>query len=53
MSSPAGFSGIVGIIVAVIGVGIVMSLVLDMWSHWLPIAVGILVGLWAVQSINR
>jgi hypothetical protein len=53
MSSPAGFPGIAGIVGGVIGVGIIMSLVLNMWAHWIPIAIAIVVALCAVRSINK
>ena len=53
MSSPAGLSGIVGIVGGVIGVGIIMTLVLGTWSHWIPIGLAIIVLLWSVQSINK
>ena len=53
MSSPAGFSGIAGIVVGIIGVAIIMTFVLDSYVHWLPIIAGIVVGLMAVRSINQ
>jgi hypothetical protein len=53
MSSPAGFSGIIGIVGGVIGVGVIMTLVLNVWSHWIPIGLAIIVALWSVQSINK
>ena len=53
MSSPAGFSGIIGILGGVIGIGIIMTIMLDAWAIWIPIAIAVVVSLWAVQSINR
>jgi hypothetical protein len=52
-NSGPGTGGIVGIVGGIIGVGILMSLTLDLWSHWIPIVAAIIVGLWAVRSINR
>lgn len=47
-----GYSGLIAIISGIIGVGIITSLVLDVSSHWIPIVAAIIVGLWAVKSIN-
>lgn len=44
---------LLSIVVAVIGVSVIMSAVLDIWSHWIPVVAAIIVGLWAVQSINK
>ena len=46
MSSPPGFSGIVEIIVSIIGVAILMTLTLGIYDHWLPIIAGIIVALY-------
>jgi hypothetical protein len=48
-----GFSGIVGIIGGIVVVGFLMTFVLGMMSHWVPLGLAILVGLWAVQSIGK
>jgi len=53
MRSPDGFPGIMGIVAGIIGVAVLMTLVLDMYNHWLPIIAGIIVALMAVRSINQ
>jgi hypothetical protein len=48
-----GFAGIFIILGAVVGIALLMTIVLGMWSHWIPIIAAIIVSLWAVQSINK
>jgi hypothetical protein len=50
MSSSAGVTAIV---VGVIGVSIIISAVTGQYAHWLPVTLGVLVGLWAVRVINQ
>ena len=51
--SPAGYTGIAAIVLACLGVSGVISIVTGAYFHWLFVLAGILVGLWAVQFINR
>ncbi len=50
-SSPDS-SGIIAIIVGVVVVSTIITLLTNNLLHWLPVAVGLVVGLWAVQAIN-
>ena len=50
-SSPDS-SGIIAIIVGVVVVSTIITLVTGSHFHWVPVAVSIVVGLWAVQAIN-
>ena len=50
-SSPDS-SGIIAIIVGVVVVSILITMLTGSHVHWLPVAVSIVVGLWAVQAIN-
>jgi hypothetical protein len=52
-NSGPGTGGLVGILVGIVLVSALMTCVLDIWSHWLPIGVAIIVGLMAVKSIGR
>lgn len=52
-NSGSGTGGLVGIVVGIVGVGFLMTCVLNMWSHWLPIGLAIVVGLMAVKSIGQ
>lgn len=51
--SPAGYSGIAAIVLACLGVSGVISTVTGAYVHWPFVLAGIVVGLWAVQFINR
>ena len=56
-SNSSGSSGssdsILNLVCAIIGVGILVSLVTGDWIHWIPIIGAIIVGLKAVRIINR
>jgi hypothetical protein len=51
-SSVPGFSGIAGIIAALLAVSAVITLVTGTYVHWPLVLLGIGVGLLAVRSIN-
>ncbi len=53
MSSQAGSAGIVFIVVACLAAGAGITFLTGEFVHWLPLLAGIIVGLWAVASINR
>jgi hypothetical protein len=48
-----GYTGIVGILGGLVGVGVLMTVFFGLWAHWLPIAATLVVGLWAVQAIHK
>jgi len=48
-----GESGIIGIILATGATCFVMTVVTGMWSQWLLCGAGVVMGLWAVQVINK
>ena len=48
-----GFSGIMGILGGIVGVGILMSLMSGDVLHWIPIALIVLMSLKAVQRIDK
>jgi hypothetical protein len=45
--------GLFGLVAATICTGFCITLVTGSFSHWPALALGIGVGLWAVQSISR
>ena len=51
-SSP-GPAGITIIVAACISVAGIITAVTGSFAHWPFVAAGILVGLWAVQSVNK
>ena len=53
MSSLDSIPGSSGIIAGVMVVSIVITLPTGNHFHWLPVAVALVVGMWAVQAINR
>lgn len=53
LDSIPGQSGIIAIIVSVLIVSVLITLVTSTFIHWLPVTVGIVVGLWAVRVINK
>lgn len=53
LGSPTGSGGIIGIIAATIVVSEIITLTIGTYVHWLPVLLGIVVGLMAVSSINR
>lgn len=48
-----GFAGIVGIVAMLLGGAGLMTLVTGQFGHWPFVILGIVVGLWAVQSAHR
>ena len=53
LESIPGSSGITTIIVSVVVVSILITLITKSLLHWLPVTVAIIVGVWAVQAINK
>jgi len=53
LDSIPGASGIAFIVVKTLVVGEAMTIVTGTYWHWLPLVLGIAVGLMAVASINR
>jgi hypothetical protein len=53
LGSSAGSGGIVGIVAGTLVVCVIITLVTGSYGHWLPVLLGIVVGLAAVASINR
>jgi len=51
--SIAGAAGIAFLVVGTLVVGEAMTIVTGTYWHWLPLVLGIVVGLMAVASINR
>lgn len=51
--STPGFAGVIGIVAATVGTSVLVTAVTGTVIHWVPVGGGILVGLWAVQSINK
>ena len=51
-NSVPGAAGIAGICLACVAVSEIITLVTGMYSHWVFVGLGILVGLLAVRSIN-
>jgi len=47
-----GKTGIIAIVVGVVAVSALITLLTDSVLHWLPVAVGLVVGMMAVRSIN-
>lgn len=47
-----GLSGLVGIVTGVLVVATVMTLLVDSLVHWLPVLLGLAVGIMAVKAIN-
>lgn len=52
-SGTPGFPGIVAIVGGIVVVSILMSALLDMWTHWPLIILAIIVSFWAIQAINK
>jgi hypothetical protein len=48
-----GLPGIIAIIVSVVLVSIVITVITKCLLHWVPVTAAIVVGVWAVQVINR
>jgi len=48
-----GLSGVVAIIVASIVVSAMITVVTGQLLHWVALALAVLVGVWAVQAINK
>ena len=53
LGSSAGCGGIIGIVAGFLVVSAIITLVTGTYVHWLFVVLGIVVGLSAVQSINR
>jgi hypothetical protein len=53
MSSPDDFSGIFGIVVAVIAVSVGITWLTGTYGHWIPVIAGLIVGVMAAYSINK
>ena len=53
LESIPGSSGITTIIVSVVVVSILITLITKSLHHWFPVTVAIIVGVWAVQAINK
>lgn len=53
LDSVPGSSGITTIIVSVVIVSLLITLVTGSLAHWLPVIAAIVVGVWAVQAINK
>jgi hypothetical protein len=53
LGSPPGSSGITTIIVSVVIVSVLITLVTGSLAHWVPVTAAIVVGVWAVQAINK
>jgi hypothetical protein len=45
--------GVFGIVAGILSVCVIITLVTDTYGHWLPVLLGIAVGLAAVARINR
>jgi len=41
------------IIVSVVAVSVIITLVAKVFLHWIPVTAAIVVGVWAVQAINK
>lgn len=52
-SSPDVSAGVFGLVIAFLATAVIMTWVTESYAHWPFILAGILVGLWAVQSINK
>ena len=50
--STPGKTGIIAIIVGVLAVSALITLVTGSLLHWFPVALGLVVGMMAVRSIN-
>ena len=50
--SNPGSSGVTGIVLGLIGVGVLITVTTGSYIHWVPLALSIVVGLWAVDAIN-
>lgn len=48
-----GLPGIIAIIVSVVLVSIVITVITKCLLHWVPVIASIVVGVWAVQAINK
>jgi hypothetical protein len=46
-------SGIFAIVLSTVVVAVIITLVTGAYSHWLPLALGVMAGLWAVKSITK
>jgi hypothetical protein len=46
-------SGVAGLVFAMLATGVIMTIVTGTYSHWIPLLLGIFVGLMAVNRINR
>ena len=53
LGNTPGSTGITVIIGACFAVSWVITATTGSYMHWVPVLLGILVGLWAVQSINK
>ena len=52
-SGTPGYSGVMGILGAMVGVGLLMSLLFGDMGQWIPISLVILMSLKAVQRRNK
>lgn len=52
-SNVPGASGIVFIVVGSLVVSVIITQVTGSYVHWLPVVLGLIVGLLTVRSINR
>ena len=53
LESIPGSSGIAAIVVSVVAVSVIITLVAKVFLHWIPVTAAIIVGVWAVQAINK
>lgn len=53
IGSSSGPAGVTIIVAACISVAVIISATTGSFFHWPFVAAGILVGLWAVQSISK
>lgn len=49
----SGLAGVIAIIGACVAVSCLITWVTGSYTHWIFVIAGIVVGLWAVQAINR
>lgn len=47
-----GIRGIMFIVVACVVVSLLITIMTQTWTHWLPLGLALLVGWWSIEAIN-